>query len=177
MSACLTKTCLLVSFWSMACSMEFHPIPASKQAAESVWHIPDAVCTVLDSWRWTERPSETCRVLLQNKINLRNWCTSRWFYYRNIVDEYCEFRCRVTWGSGSIWAWNVTSCSVIEVYRRFENSAAYIVCPLKRLYTCTIKRHISEDLLSNLKAGLLKICSFMFVRFVCNCRNWLYPCE
>jgi len=24
-----------------------------------------AVCTVFNSWWWTERPSETCRVLLQ----------------------------------------------------------------------------------------------------------------
>jgi hypothetical protein len=49
---------------------------ASKQSAQSVWHMPDAVCTVLDSWWWTERSSETCRVLLQNKINLENWCIS-----------------------------------------------------------------------------------------------------
>jgi hypothetical protein len=50
----------------------------------TVWHIPDAVCTALDSRWWTERPSETCRVLLQNKINLRNRCISlvllrKWF--------------------------------------------------------------------------------------------------
>jgi hypothetical protein len=49
-----------------------------------VWHIPDAVCTVLDSWWWTERPSETCRVLLQNEINLI-YCALCWFYYRNIL--------------------------------------------------------------------------------------------
>ena len=49
---------------------------ASKQLTESVWHITDAVCTVLDSWWWMERLSKTCRVLLQNKINLRNWCIS-----------------------------------------------------------------------------------------------------
>jgi len=49
---------------------------ASKPSAESVWHIPDSVCTVLDSWWWTERPSQTCRVLLQNEINLKNWCIS-----------------------------------------------------------------------------------------------------
>ena len=49
-----------------------------------VWNIPDAVCTILDSWWWTERPSETCRVLFQNKINLR-FCASSWFYYRNIL--------------------------------------------------------------------------------------------
>ena len=27
-----------------------------------IWHIPYAVCRVLDSWWWTERPSETCRI-------------------------------------------------------------------------------------------------------------------
>ena len=44
----------------------------------------DTVCTVLDSWWWTERPSETCTMLFQNKINLR-YCASGWFYYRNIL--------------------------------------------------------------------------------------------
>ena len=72
---------LLASGNSM--ELQFQLVPASKQSAESVWHTPDAVCTVLDSWWWTERPSETCRMLLQNKINLRNW-SPRWFYYRNI---------------------------------------------------------------------------------------------
>jgi len=42
--------------------------------AVPVWHMPVAVCTVLNSWWWTERPSETCRVLFQNEINLRHWC-------------------------------------------------------------------------------------------------------
>ena len=31
-----------------------------------------------------ERPSEICRVLLQNEISLR-YCASAWFYYRNIL--------------------------------------------------------------------------------------------
>jgi hypothetical protein len=53
-------------------------------ATEHIWNIPDAVCTALDSWWWTERPSETCRVLFQNKINLRYYASGR-FYYRNIV--------------------------------------------------------------------------------------------
>jgi len=39
--------------------------------------------TVLDSWWWTERTSETCRVLFQNEINLR-YCVPGWFYYRNL---------------------------------------------------------------------------------------------
>ena len=33
-----------------------------QQTAVSVWHMPVAVCTILNSWWWTETPSETCRV-------------------------------------------------------------------------------------------------------------------
>jgi hypothetical protein len=51
-----------------------------QSATQPVWYV--AVCTVLDSWWWTERPSETCRVLFQNIINLK-YCASGWFYYRN----------------------------------------------------------------------------------------------
>jgi len=65
--------------------LQFHLVPASKQSAEAVWRIPDAVCTVLNSWWWTERPSETCRVLLQNKINLRNWCIWLVLLYKYIT--------------------------------------------------------------------------------------------
>jgi len=42
-------------------------IPASKLVAVSVWHIPVAVCTVLDSWWWMEKPSKIGTVLFQNK--------------------------------------------------------------------------------------------------------------
>jgi len=59
---------------------------ASKQAAVSVWHMPIAVCTVLNSWWWTERPSGTCRVSFQNKIILYTGACS-WFYYRNSVEK------------------------------------------------------------------------------------------
>ena len=45
-----------------------------QAVAVSVWHMPVAVSTVMNSWWWTVRPSETCRVLFQNKINLRQWC-------------------------------------------------------------------------------------------------------
>jgi hypothetical protein len=47
---------------------------ASKQTAVPVWQMPVAVCTLLNSWWRTVRPSETCRVSFQNKINLRHWC-------------------------------------------------------------------------------------------------------
>jgi hypothetical protein len=52
--------------------------PSIKQVTVSVWHMPVAVCTVLNSWWWTGRPSETCRVVCRNK---RIWETgaSGWF--------------------------------------------------------------------------------------------------
>ena len=65
-------------------------LPGSNQVIVSVWHIPVAVCTAFNSWWWTERSSETCRVLFQNKINLR-YCASGWFYYGNIL------RCTALW--------------------------------------------------------------------------------
>jgi len=46
----------------------------STQTAVSVWQMSVAVCTVLNSWWWTERPSETCRGSFQNKINLIHLC-------------------------------------------------------------------------------------------------------
>jgi Zn-dependent protease with chaperone function len=33
-----------------------------------------SACAVLNSWWWTERLSKICRVVFQNKINLRTWC-------------------------------------------------------------------------------------------------------
>jgi len=50
------------------------PLLAINQTAVSVWQMPVAVCTVLNSWWWTERPSETCKVSFQNIINLIHWC-------------------------------------------------------------------------------------------------------
>ena len=58
--------------------------PVHRILLTALWHIPVAVCTVLNSWWWTERPSETCRVSFQNKII---WDTgaSGWFHCRNIL--------------------------------------------------------------------------------------------
>jgi hypothetical protein len=54
------------------------PVPASKQVAVSVWPIPVAVCTFFNSWWWTERPSETRTVSIQNK-SICETCASSWF--------------------------------------------------------------------------------------------------
>jgi len=63
---------MLTSGYEM--ELQFHLVPTSKQTAVSVWHIPVAICTVLNSWWRTERPPKTCRVSFQNKINLIHWC-------------------------------------------------------------------------------------------------------
>ena len=49
------------------------------------------VCTVKNSWWWTEELSETCRILFQKQI----WevSASVWFYYKNLS------RYTVTWTS------------------------------------------------------------------------------
>ena len=67
---------------------------ASKQSAYPVWHLPIAMCTVLDSWWWTEKLSETCRVLYQKYI----WEIVHvvGFYYKNIS------RCTVLWMSKNL---------------------------------------------------------------------------
>jgi len=74
---------------------------ATKQTAVSVWHMPAAVCTVLNSWWWTERPPETRRVLFKNKINWENGA-SCWIYYRNTL--------RFT----AIWTLNCNTVKVLK---------------------------------------------------------------
>ena len=44
------------------------------QTYTAVWQMSVAVCRVLNSWWWTETPSETCRVSFENKINLIHRC-------------------------------------------------------------------------------------------------------
>ena len=59
-----------------------------QQVAVSVWQIPDAVCAVLSSWWWTEKPSETCRASYRNKL----WnVASCWLYSANWEESYKLF--------------------------------------------------------------------------------------
>jgi hypothetical protein len=85
---CMFRTVSPSIIRSLRLCIEHHTIQvlwilASKQP-RNLYDISDAVCTVLGSWWWTERPPETCSVLFQNKINLR-YCASGWFYYRNLM--------------------------------------------------------------------------------------------
>jgi len=52
----------------------YHQEFKTVHTAASICQIDIAVGTVLNSWWWTERPSETCRASFQNKIKLIHWC-------------------------------------------------------------------------------------------------------
>ena len=52
-----------------------------QAVSKPVWHTI-AVCTVKNSWWWTEELSETCRVLFQKQIS--EISASSWFYYKRI---------------------------------------------------------------------------------------------
>jgi len=58
-----------------------------------------AVCTVENTWWWTEELSETCRVSFQNK---KNWeiSTSSWFYYKKFITMHSHMN--VKKGSHSV---------------------------------------------------------------------------
>jgi len=60
--------------------LEFHPDPARKQNCMTY---TIAMCTVRNSWWWTEELSETCRVFFPKWI----WeiSASSWFYYKKFV--------------------------------------------------------------------------------------------
>ena len=77
MSYRLVDCLLAVTRWNW-----FHLVPA-------IWHIPDAVCTVLNSWWWTEIPSETRRAMFNKLEN----CAFCWFYYRNYNCLFLSYGC------------------------------------------------------------------------------------
>jgi hypothetical protein len=57
----------------------FHLVPA-RQRSTNLYGIYLMLCVVSNSWWWTERPSETCRVIFNKLEN----CASSWFYYMNV---------------------------------------------------------------------------------------------
>ena len=86
-----------------------------RAVSSSVWQMPVAVCTVLISWWWTDRPSETCRVFFKNKINwdIGVFC---WIYYRNLL------RCTVLWTSKKVLvvyvsAYKITSLALLKSHK------------------------------------------------------------
>jgi hypothetical protein len=52
-----------------------------------------AVCTVENSWWWTEELSKMCRVLFQNKI-LRNSASS-WLYYKKFITMHGHMNVKI----------------------------------------------------------------------------------
>jgi hypothetical protein len=75
-------TCLLTS-----CEQEQMLLLASCQQTSMTYTI--AVCTVENSWWWTEELPETCRVSFQNK-NVWEISASSWFYYKKIITIHSQ---------------------------------------------------------------------------------------
>jgi len=68
--------------WQLASRIGMELVPSwscSQAGSKPVWHTI-AVCTVKNSWWWTDELSETCRVSFQKLI----WeiSASSWFYYK-----------------------------------------------------------------------------------------------
>jgi hypothetical protein len=49
------------------------PLTHASVSSKQVWHIPDAVYTVLRSWWWAEEPPETCKALTVIKNVVWRW--------------------------------------------------------------------------------------------------------
>ena len=92
------------------------PGASLARLAVMVWQIPNTVCTVLSSWWWTEKPSETCRVSYRNKwiekshillvvlwewINTSHCIITQKSPVRNIKIDDKEMGCMVV--TGFIW--------------------------------------------------------------------------
>ena len=83
-----------------------------------VWRIPDPICTVLDSWWWTERLSETCRVF-SSLLYCSNSCTSLHFktlksHTKTLKIRPYMFRSPLKPSSGGPWPYFATllNCNV-----------------------------------------------------------------
>jgi hypothetical protein len=65
----ITVNALHVSGGSSSHHQELKTVPTASGICQAclllllAWHIPDAVCTVLSSWWWAEKPPETRRAL------------------------------------------------------------------------------------------------------------------
>jgi hypothetical protein len=87
------------------------------------------VCTVLNSWWWTKRPSETCRLIFNKLKN----CASNWFYYRNIATRitvifFSQEKTRTT-NSTYIWCNNVNR-STLGPFPLTDSNQMFAVTPI-----------------------------------------------
>jgi hypothetical protein len=84
---------------------------ATKQTAVPVWHIRIAVCTVLDSW-WTEKLSETCRVLSQK------W--NKFEKLLHLVGFTIEIYCDARYCERQSFSGVATQCRLVKLIWTFQ---------------------------------------------------------
>ena len=92
-----------ISFWDKHCTClggSFRPSSGLNDCTHSNRHMPVAVCTVVKSWWWTERPSETCTVFIPKWNKFEKTGAPGGFYHRTIL------RCTALWMSNPYWSLN-----------------------------------------------------------------------
>jgi hypothetical protein len=92
--------------WNSTCFRQFL-CPSS-----GVFHCTytTAVCTMKNSWWWTQELSETCRVSFQEYI--REISVSSWFYYKKLYWELNSWDGLYNvYGRNKLWKWYVLNHS------------------------------------------------------------------
>ena len=92
-------------------------VPASMHTAVSVWQMPVAVCTVLNCWWWTERPSETCSVIPeQNKfetlVRLVDFT----------IEMYCTSQSSLFWTA--VGTWHILKARTVQIIQNGDSRSS-----------------------------------------------------
>ena len=144
---CMFRTCFMSIIRSLLLYKQqevyviedgLHSDPASKQSAKSLWHIPLAVYTVLDSWWRTENLSEICRVLVQKWIWEIN--AYRWFCYKK-TSIFCRFTVHTVDYLITHTATHACIYIYIYIYIYISRSPKFTVKRLKRSYAFRSRDH------------------------------------
>jgi len=98
-----------ILFWNDTPHVSVHH-QEFKTVHTATKQMPVAVCTVLNAWWLTERPSKTCRVSFQNKINWYSGA-SGWFYYRKNI-----LRCTALWMSNEFAAYSMSWTVLWQIF-------------------------------------------------------------
>jgi hypothetical protein len=119
-----------------------------QQEFSTLWQVPTAVYTVLDSWWWTVNLSETCRVLYQNKFEKQ--CISLVFIikiYHDARSSECQIQLRFF-------------ARAFTFLRRWSKSRFLFV----RMFLCTNKLHLFS--LTQHRLIVVETVTFYFI-FLC----------
>ena len=125
----------------------------SKTVYKPVWHIPLLSVQWINSWWWTNEPSETCRVSCQNKfvklVHLVGFITKKFVtmqhghmnvklskmvegelfstgrHHQHFTYEFARLSC-ITWGAKVIVRWVTNSHTVYHRYTQVISNKVHV---------------------------------------------------